>query len=132
MKAELATVKVQGTGSSHNTPDIATFSVTVREVEPTSKEAVVRANEKVAKVLDVLAANGATKQNIKTNRVQVNPSYDYKNGENVLRGQEATVSITVKLCKINPDGLALGKMIDEVVVIDNITVGGVNFDLEEQ
>jgi uncharacterized protein YggE len=130
--ADTSTVRVQGTGSTFSVPDIATFVVTVSEVDATSKEVVQKTNEKVTKVLEALYTNGAKKEHLKTNRIQVNPKFEYKNNESVQTGQEATVTIDVKLCKINPDGKVLGKLIDEIVVINNIHVGGVNFDLEDK
>jgi uncharacterized protein YggE len=128
----MSTVRVQGTGSTFSVPDIATFVVSVNEVDATSKEAVQKTNEKVTRVLEILYTNGAKKEDLKTNRIQVNPKFEYRNGENVQVGQEASVTINVKFCKINPDGLALGKTMDEIVVINNISVGGVNFDLEDK
>jgi uncharacterized protein YggE len=130
--SDYSSVKVSGHGDTYDTPDIAKFSLTVRELRNTSKEAADATNEKIAKLLDILVSNGVKKEEFKTTRITISPRYDYKNGEQVFRGQEASESIEVKLKNINPDGLAIGKLIDDLATVDNIDLSGVSFDLADK
>ena len=60
--------------------------------------------------------------------MRLNQVYEYRNNENVLVGQKATQTFSVKIRDITADGAAIGKLIDAVSNIDNIIVNGVTFD----
>ena len=64
--------------------------------------------------------------------MRLNQVYEYRNNENVLVGQKATQTFSVKIRDITADGAAIGKLIDAVSNIDNIIVNGVTFDQSDR
>jgi uncharacterized protein YggE len=127
-----STVTVSGNGKVSGTPDIATFSVTIQETANTSKNASAAANVKTTQVLSILAANNVSKNDIQTAQLTISPQYDWTNGTQTFKGQQATQTINVKLRNINPNGSSVGAIIDALTVINNITLSGINFDIDNK
>ena len=126
------TVTVQGSGKAFGLPDIATFTITISETANTSKNASAAANIKINQVLSILASNNVSKNDIKTTQLTISPQYDWNNGNQTLRGQQASQSINVKLRNFNSDGTTVGSLIDALATINNITLSGINFDINDK
>ena len=127
-----STVTVSGNGKASAIPDIATFTITVSETAKTSKDASAAANVKTNRALSILNSNNVNKNDIKTTQLNISPQYDWNNGVQTLRGQQATQSISVKLRNINPDGTTVGSLIDALATINNINLSGINFDINDK
>jgi len=127
-----STVTVSGNGKASAVPDIATFTITVSETAKTSKEASTAANIKTSQAIGILNSNNVNKNDIKTTQLNISPQYDWNNGVQTLRGQQASQSISVKLRNINPDGSTVGSLIDALTTIDNINLSGINFDINDK
>ncbi len=126
------TVSTTGTGKVFATPDLATFTVSVSETRPTTQEASQAANQKTSQVLAVFASRGVRQTDIKTSQLSVYPTYDYPDGKQVLKGQQATQSIDGKLRNVPADGSTVALLIDALAAIDGITVSSVNFDVDNK
>lgn len=58
--------------------------------------------------------------------------YEYRNNENVLVGQKASQTLSVKIRDIAADGAAIGRLIDAAAKIDGLLVNGVTFDQSDR
>lgn len=58
--------------------------------------------------------------------------YEYRNNENVLVGQKASQTLSVKIRDITADGAAIGRLIDAAAKIDGLLVNGVTFDQSDR
>lgn len=126
------TISVNGNGKATGTPDMVTFSAGVTELRKTSREAAAAAAAKTNQILAVLASNNVRQIDIQTSQLFINPRYSYPNGTQVLEGQEASQTVSVKLRNINPDGAGIGKIVDALVAINGIQVSGLSFDIENK
>ena len=126
------TISVSGTGKVTATPDMATLSVGVTELRQTSKEAAAAAAAKTVLILAALARNNVNRGDIQTSQLFINPSYDYPNGTQVFKGQEASQTVTVKLRNIAADGSGIGKIVDDLTAINGVQISGPNFDIENK
>lgn len=127
-----STVTVSGGGKANGLPDIATFSVTVSETGKTSKEASSAANIKSNQVLKILSNNNVPQTDIKTTQLNISPQYDWNNGVQTLKAQQASQTISVKLRNIKTDGTTIGALIDALATINNITISGITFDISDK
>lgn len=125
------TISVNGNGKTTGTPDIATFTVGITELKPKSKDAAAAAAAKTNQILAILAKNGVNKNDIQTSQLFINPSYDYPNGTQVFKGQEATQTVSVKIRNIG-NGSVIGKIIDDLTPINGIQISGIRFDIEKK
>ncbi|MCA9353177.1 SIMPL domain-containing protein [Patescibacteria group bacterium] len=71
------TISVTGTAEVNATPDVATFSFTVRETSKTTDEAQSVISEKLATILDGLDRIGVDKKDIKTESYTMYPRYEW-------------------------------------------------------
>lgn len=122
------TIEVTGTGTVTLQPDIATFSIQVSEVGPTTSEAQSLANEKMSLLLDTLRSNGARDSDIKTTALNLRPSYKWIEGKQVLEGQVASQSLEVILRTID----MLGSVMDQLGKVSGIYVNSVQMDKEDK
>lgn len=127
-----STVSTTGSSKLSAPPDIATISITATETRNTTKAAANAVNQQIAKALAVLQSNNIRPQDIKTTQISVYPQYDYNNGSQTLRGQQASQTITAKVRNIGTDGAAVARLVDGLSDIQNINVGGVSFDIDNK
>ena len=83
----------------------------------------------VNQALRILAQNNVRQNDIKTTQLTISPQYDWNNGTQKLRGQQASQTISVKLRNIAADGSSIGKIIDALSGINGISVSGANLDI---
>jgi len=94
------TIEVSATGEVTLVPDIASFSIQVSELGKTTSEAQAFANEKMARLLSVMRANGIEEKDIKTTMLNLRPSYQWIEGKQYLEGQIASQTLSVTLRKL--------------------------------
>lgn len=128
----ISTAAVSGSGKVSGTPDIATFSVTATELRPTTKEASTAVNNDINAILKALADNGVQLRDIKTGQISVGPQYDYPNGTQTLKGQQATQSLNVKLRNVSSDGSTVGRILDALSAFNGTQISSVNFDIDNK
>jgi uncharacterized protein YggE len=126
------TITVTGDGKIFAKPDMAEFTVSISELAQTSSEALTNANKKIDEVMNVLRGNAIDANDIQTSQLSIYPEYDYARGVAVLKGQRATVSLNVKVKKIDEKATKVSKVIDEVSKVTNIQLGSISFDIEDK
>ncbi len=116
------TVSVIWEWKSYVVPDTLIINATVSELADTTKEAQEMANKKIAQLHKILAEQDIDKENIKTNRLNVYPEYDWKEDWKKLRGYKSQQSLTIEI--------EWKKQIDKGnVIIDAISeIGAVNIN----
>lgn len=125
-------VTVNGNARVTGVPDIAAVTIRISETAKTTREASAAVNTKVQAVLRILNANLIQTRDIKTTQLNISPVYDYNNGTQTLRGQEASQTITAKVRNLAKDGTNLGRLVDQLAGIDNINLSGISFDIENK
>lgn len=122
------TITFKGTAEIEAKPDVATFTITVRENAPNIASAQQKMTEKSNKLLALFDQKSIAKKDIQTANYSTNPRYNFENVEchkhfcpqpkQVLQDYEATQSFTLKLRDVAKSGEILsaiaGLEIDEV------------------
>lgn len=93
-------------GKVSGTPDTATFSVTYSDTKPSI------VNQKVRSALQVLANNQVRAADITTSLLSYSPDYDYTNGTQRLKGQQASQTLNVKIRNITSNDQCLSRIFD--------------------
>ncbi len=122
------TIEVSGTAQVTVTPDIATFSIQVSELGKTTEEAQKLANAKLAQLLAVLDTFKIAEEDIKTTSLNLRPSYRWDEGEQILEGQVASQSLSVKVRDLD----SLGPIIDQMGKVSGIYLNSVQMDKEDK
>jgi uncharacterized protein len=122
-----AAITVTGTGTIDVTPDVARVMVIVQ----TYASSATQAEADNANAADRVRANvgraGVASSDIKTLSLQVWPQYDYRGGQSVLNGFQAshTLQFTVR------DLRRIGAVIDAAVAGGATTVQGITYDTND-
>jgi uncharacterized protein YggE len=125
------TVAVTGSATLFAKADMATFSISVSEIAATTKEAQLKANEKVALLLEKIASFGIEEKDIKTTKLNIYPEYTYKDNERVLVGQRVSQTLFVTVRNIGEQSILLSSLIDSVGEVSSITINSITFGKEE-
>jgi uncharacterized protein YggE len=93
-------IAFSGTAEISATPDTASFTVRVYELEQTAEQAEKKSTMKANKILALLKEKGVEKKDIRTQDYRINPKYNYQNHpvyKQILEGYEASQNIAVKV-----------------------------------
>ncbi len=121
------TITVSGEGTIQISPDIAELSFGVTTgVQTTAKIASDKVATDMQKILTAVKAAGVLEKDITTESFQLNPSYDWTDGRQRLRGYEATQSLRVKVRDLPKVGDVLTAATDNGAN----QAGGVQFTLD--
>ena len=126
------TVTVSGDGKVYAKPDMASLTVSVSELANTSQEALNNANTKINSVIEKLKSNSIAEEDIQTSQLNIYPEYDYTSGGSILRGQRASISLTVKVKSLDDKATKAAKVIDDVSTVSNVSISSINFDIENK
>ncbi len=128
--SNLSTLNVGGRGEVKAKPDIAYLSFAVTRKGKTASEAASLNASAAQKLIDTLLRSGIAEKDLQTTNISISPVYkrDQPNDYNDYKviGYEANNSIRATIRKISD----VGKIIDIVVFTGDYTVGGVNFDID--
>lgn len=104
----MATISVSADAHVSAVPDIATlsFGVTV-DREPNAKAAIQNVTTNMTAIIDAVKKAGVQEKDITTQNFWMNPSYDYTDGKQVLRGYGAGESLSVKVRNLDNVGEVL-------------------------
>jgi uncharacterized protein YggE len=110
-------ITASGTGEAVATPDIATFSFTVREDNKDVSVAQQSLSTKANLAIAFLKKNGIADKDIQTSDYSANPKYDYQGGvctggictpsKQVLTGYEVSETVVVKVRDVSKAGTLL-------------------------
>lgn len=121
-------ITVQGTGEVQARPDIAQVTLSVQTgPQPTAEQAMELLTTKFTNVLNGVKEIGIEEKDIQTTNLSLNPSYDYRDGQQTLRGYEASETIHVKVRDLTKTSSVLGRTTAEGVN----QVGGISFTIDE-
>jgi uncharacterized protein YggE len=125
--AAAAAITVTGTGTIDVTPDVARVMVMVQTTASTATQAEADNATAADKVRALVVRAGVSATDIKTLSLQVWPRYDYRTGQSVLNGFEAsqTLQFTVH------DLRRIGAVIDASVAGGATTVEGITYDTND-
>lgn len=119
------TVSVSGSASVTLEPDMASFSVSIEETGETTAEAQSLANAKMEEIYAILHGEyGVEAADIRTTGMSLYPDYAYIDGEQVLRGQAASQSISVTLHDISQ----LAPVVDSLSSVSGISLSSISLD----
>ena len=122
-----ATIRVVGTGEVSAPPDRLSIDLGVVCRSPTARQALTRANERAAELIDLLAAEGVAKTDIATRSISIMPRYDDK-GQKVT-GYEASNDVVVVLHDLSRAGAVIDAAASAVG--DDIRMGSLTFGIED-
>ena len=83
-------------------------------------------------VINVLRSHGIADGDYSTSSLSIRPNYDFINGEQVLTGQRAEQSLSVKIRDLTQDGIKIQQVIQGLVPIGGVEINGVNFEQSDR
>lgn len=104
-------ISVSGTASISLTPDIATLVLGVEALDETVAQARSNAAQAMAGIVDVLKAAGIEDKDIQTQRLSIQPQYDYSSETRKLTGFSVNNIVNVTIRDID----SVGSIIDQAV-----------------
>jgi len=122
-----AAIVVTGTGSVDVTPDLARVMVSVQTTAATATQAEADSASAADRVRANVVRAGVQASDIKTLSLQVWPRYDYRSGQSVLNGFEASHTLQVTVHDLR----RIGAVIDAAVAGGATTVQGISYDLTD-
>lgn len=121
-------ITVAGHGKVLATPTVAQLTLGVTTgPQATAEAAMDLLARRFAAVVEAVRAEGVEKDDIKTTNLSVNPVYDFRDGQQALRGYEATESIEVKIRDLDKTGAVVSRATQEGVN----QVGGIQFVIDD-
>lgn len=129
---DINTVKVSGNAEIKVKPDFATVDIGASATQKTTLGALQSLNKKIDQIIRIIVSQGIAKKDYSTSSLSISQVYDYTNGQNILVGQRASQTLSVKIRDITSDGAAIGKLIDAASKVDGLVVNGVNFDQSDR
>lgn len=122
------TISVNGEGKVTAVPDIAQLSFGVQTgPQPTAKAAMEKLQKSMNAAFEAVKALGIEEKDISVQSLWLNPSYDWSNGKQTLRGYEANQSLSVKVRDLD-------KVSDVLSAATNAganQAGGVQFTIDD-
>ncbi|MFA5629068.1 MAG: SIMPL domain-containing protein [Dehalococcoidales bacterium] len=121
-------IAVTATGEVKVTPDIALVNIGVSVRMKTLAEAQEQATQSMAAVVGALDKRKVAKEDIQTIRYNIQPVWDWVNGESVFAGYSIENMVKVKIRNMD----AIGDIIDDAVSAggEYAVVNGVSFAIE--
>ena len=119
---------VTGIGSLKTTPDTAQIQLEVRTENKQLNHAQKENAYEMNQIIDSLLKLGIAKENIQTVSYNINPQYNYIEGEQVFRGYEVTNAVSVKTTNIDQ----VGNIIDVAVQNGANRVSNIQFMVENE
>ena len=106
---DTATITVSGEGKTSAAPDIASLSLGFQvSRRATASQAMTELKRGTDAILAALDKQGVEKKDIRTERFNLNPVYDYTAGRQSIIGYEAVQSVAVKVRDLDKVSAVLG------------------------
>lgn len=126
--ANRGTISVSGEGRAFTPPDIAELSVGVQTGrQPTAGAAMEKLKADMDKVIAAVKEKGVEEKDIRTENFWLNPAYDWREGEQIARGFEASQSLRIKVRDMDSVSDVLGAATNAGAN----QAGSVNFTVDE-
>lgn len=108
-------------------PDIATFSTGVQTMAPTASEAVRQNNVQMASVVARLKKLGIADKDIQTTQISLNQQFDYRDGQQIFKGFQASNTVNAKLRDLKK----LSAFLDALAVDGATNFNGPTFGVDD-
>ncbi|WP_411289894.1 SIMPL domain-containing protein [Sphingorhabdus sp.] len=108
-------------------PDIATFTTGVQNMSPTASEAVRANNVQMASVVARLKKLGIAEKDIQTTQISLNQQFDYRDGQQIFKGYQASNMVNAKLRDLKK----LGAFLDALAVDGATNFNGPVFGIDD-
>jgi uncharacterized protein YggE len=108
-------------------PDIATFSTGVQTMALTASEAVRQNNVQMASVVARLKKLGIADKDIQTTQISLNQQFDYRDGQQVFKGFQASNMVNAKLRDLKK----LSAFLDALAVDGATNFNGPTFGIDD-
>jgi uncharacterized protein YggE len=109
-------------------PDIATFSTGVQTMAATASAAVRANNMQMASVIARLKALGIADRDIQTTQINLNQQFDYRDGQQIFKGYQASYMVNAKLRDLRK----LGAFLDALAVDGATSFNGPTFGVDDE
>jgi uncharacterized protein len=106
------TLTVQGSGTATGTPDVLTAILQINTSAGTASAALSQDNAKVAATVFALTQHGATKADIQTTDLTVQPNYAYPKSGPVITGYAVSNTVTATLHHTKTAGAAIDAVVN--------------------
>ncbi len=120
------TISMSGKGEVFAEPNVATFSVTVKEADKKQSEAQSKATKKINKIIKYLKSEGIKDKDIKTTSFNLSPHYDWVDEKRNFRNYEVSQTLKVKIRDTEKSGEILAAMSK----FGASYVGSLNFEID--
>ncbi|MBD3251147.1 DUF541 domain-containing protein [Candidatus Uhrbacteria bacterium] len=121
------TISIEGEGTITSRPDIARLNVGVISEGQEVKTAQDENTKQVNDIIKALSALGIADEDIQTSNYQVFPQYNYREGEQELRGYRVSQSLSIKIRDLEKIGDVLAKAGE----LGSNEIHGISFDLDD-
>ncbi len=127
-RGESATISVSGEGKVTAVPDIAALSFGVQTGRQESAQfAMEQLSNSMNAVIEAVKKAGIEEKDIRTESLNLYPAFDWKEGEQIPRGFEASQSLLVKV----RDLAKIGAVLSAATAGGANQVGGVSFTIDD-
>ena len=109
-------------------PDMASFSTGVQTMAPSASEAVRQNNVQMASVVARLKKLGIADKDIQTTQISLNQQFDYRDGQQVFKGYQASNTVTAKLRDLKKLGMFLDALASDGATSFNGPTFGIDDD----
>ncbi|MCF7946074.1 MAG: SIMPL domain-containing protein [Spirochaetia bacterium] len=125
--SEARTISVSGEGEASAEPDTASFSVGYSALADTTKEAQKMVNQQIDRILEALLGFGIKEKQIRTERLQISPEYEWTDGGRKLIGQRVRQTLGVKIDDIVLNTERLPAVMDFLGGVQGVEISSINF-----
>jgi uncharacterized protein len=125
------TLQTTAEGKVKIIPDTVVISAWVElRNRSTQEQAYTDMNTSIAKVQEVLKANGIEEKNVQTSQLYASAEYNYDDGKQVPNGYMANTTLTIRVEK--KDTQVTNDILDAIAKVENIRINGVDYDLADK
>jgi uncharacterized protein YggE len=132
LKDNQGIVSVSGIGTVMASPDMVQIHLYFKNVSPTTEQARNAVSASVQSALKILEEENIIDSNIKTVSLSYGIENQYKDGTMIYVGQRAEQSIIVIIDDIKNNTIKLSTILDKMVLIKDISIRDVRFDIKEK
>lgn len=125
-------ITVSGEGKIIVVPDYVRIFAGVSELAGTTKQAQDLANQKLAKVIEILKKNAISERNYQTSNLTFRPEYDWSDGERKLIGQRVEQTLDISIPEIDTQPERVSRIIDALGAINRLEMHSVSFDVKNK
>ncbi len=122
-------ITVTGEGKVTAAPDVALLTLGVSSLRPTVAEAREQAAAALTAMINSITANGVEDDDLQTQQLSIQPEYDYRNNETILRGFRVSNTVTAKIRNIDNTT----KVVDDAVTAggDDTQIQSISFTIDD-